>query len=271
VENELRLGGGRSTAGVVRIGATVRRPVGPWTPTIHAFLRHLRAAGFTAAPEVLGVDDQGREMLTYVSGETWGDQIDPDEPKTDLVTFRRWPDATRTDGALAEVGRIYAALHRAARDFRPAAPVWREYERPMQADEIVCHGDAGPWNAVYRKDGLPVALIDWDGAQPDLPINDLAAVAWHFVPLGPDGFLRACGFDAPFSTGHRLRVLCDAYGLADRAAILPALNLVKQLGPAKLRYWQPIRPLVGAAHMRAAAGDLEWLDQNMDALEAELV
>lgn len=266
---EQRLGGGRSTTGVVRIGETVRRPTGAWTPTIHAFLRHLRASGFRAAPEVLGIDDQGREILSYIPGETWGDHIDPDEPKTDLVTQRTWPDATRSESALAEIGRLYADLHRAARDFRPTAPVWREYELPTHDGEIVCHGDAGPWNVVYR-DGLPVALIDWDGAQPQLPINDLASIAWHFVPLGPDDFLRACGFAEPFDTGRRLRVLCDAYRLADRLAILPALNLVKQLSPMKLRYWQPIPPGIGAAHLRAAARDLEWLDQNADQLRSRL-
>src|SRR5438046_5883406 len=92
--SEQRLGGGRSSVGVVRIGDTVHRPTGPWTPTIHAYLRHLRAAGFTASPEVLGIDEKGREVLTYIPGDTWGDHIDPDEPKTDLVTVRIWPDAT---------------------------------------------------------------------------------------------------------------------------------------------------------------------------------
>ncbi|HVD51639.1 MAG TPA: aminoglycoside phosphotransferase family protein, partial [Candidatus Udaeobacter sp.] len=264
-----RLGGGRSTTGVVRVGGTVRRPVGPWTPTIHAFLRHLRASGFTAAPEVLGFDEQGREILSYIPGETWGDHIDPDEPKTALVTIRPWPAATRSDSALAAIGRLYADLHRAARGFRPAAPIWREYDLPMRDGEIVTHGDAGPWNVVYR-DGMPTALIDWDQAQPDLPTNDLAKIAWHFVPLGPDDFLRACGFHEPFAAARRLRVLCEAYGLADRAAILPALSLVKQLWPMKLRYWQPIPPGTGAAHLRAAATDLDWLEDNAGELRAIL-
>jgi hypothetical protein len=219
---------------------------------------------------VLGVDDQGREIMSYISGETWGDHIDPDEPKTALVTIRSWPAATRSESALAEIGRLYADLHRAARGFRPAAPIWREYELPMRDDEIVSHGDAGPWNIVYR-DGLPVALIDWDNAQPNLPINDLASIAWHFVPLGPDDFLRACGFTEPFETGRRLRVLCDAYGLGDRLAMLPALNLVKQLWPMKLRYWQPIPPATGAAHLRTAADDLDWLDRSTGELRSHLV
>lgn len=35
---------------MVRIGDTVRRPAGPWTPTVHALLGHLHAAGFHGAP-----------------------------------------------------------------------------------------------------------------------------------------------------------------------------------------------------------------------------
>ena len=43
------LAGGDMTA-VVRIGDTVRRTAGPWTPTVHAFMRHLRASGFSLIP-----------------------------------------------------------------------------------------------------------------------------------------------------------------------------------------------------------------------------
>ena len=46
------LEGGTLTA-VVRVGDTVRRGPGPWTPTIHAFMRHLRAAGFALVAQTL--------------------------------------------------------------------------------------------------------------------------------------------------------------------------------------------------------------------------
>jgi hypothetical protein len=267
--NERRLGGGRGTAGVVRVGDTVRRPTGPWTPTIHAYLRHLRAAGFAAAPEVIGIDEREREILTYIEGDTWGDHIDPDEPKTELVTVRPWPEATRSDRTLAAIGGLSADLHRAARGFRPEAPIWREYEIPMKEDEIVCQGDSGPWNVVSR-DGLPIGLIDWDNAQPARPIDDLASIAWHFVPLGPDEFIRACGFDASFDAGRRLRVLCSAYGLVDRSSIVPALSRVTQLRPMVLRYWQPLRTGAAANWLRATVADLDWLDQATPALMAAL-
>ena len=52
----------------MRIGDTVRRPTGPWTPTIHALLQHLRAAGCVAVPEPLGIDDRGREIISLLPG-----------------------------------------------------------------------------------------------------------------------------------------------------------------------------------------------------------
>src|SRR3712207_8027153 len=53
----------RSSDGVVRVGDTVRRPAGRWTPAVHALLAHLHEAGFRAAPRPLGLDERGREVL----------------------------------------------------------------------------------------------------------------------------------------------------------------------------------------------------------------
>ena len=64
----LALGGGWE-AGPVRIGDTVRRRSGRWTPAVHALLRHLESVGFDAAPRVLGMDGQGREVLSYIEGQ----------------------------------------------------------------------------------------------------------------------------------------------------------------------------------------------------------
>lgn len=64
------LPGGNIAAGVARVGNTVRRPIGPASGLIHAFLDHLYEEGFASAPRVLGVDDQGREVLTFHPGST---------------------------------------------------------------------------------------------------------------------------------------------------------------------------------------------------------
>src|SRR3954463_12721206 len=82
--DEVVLSGGNMTP-VARVGDTVRRAAGPWTPTIHALLRHIRAsgvelapeplglaarggAGFEPAPEPLGLDERGREIVSFRPG-----------------------------------------------------------------------------------------------------------------------------------------------------------------------------------------------------------
>ena len=72
--SEETLAGGNTT-GAVLIGDVVHKQASPWTPTVHALLRHLEDAGFDGAPRALGFDDQGREMLTYLPGETIGDRF----------------------------------------------------------------------------------------------------------------------------------------------------------------------------------------------------
>ena len=84
--DEVPLPGG-NVGGAVRVDNTVRRVAGPWTPAVHALLEHLHAAGFDAVPRVLGIDDRGREVLSYIEGETVGD----DDP---------WPAWWRDDDTL---------------------------------------------------------------------------------------------------------------------------------------------------------------------------
>src|SRR6476661_735156 len=62
-----RLEGG-NVGGAVRIGRTVRRPTGPWTPAVHALLDRATAHGLRATPTVFGIDARGREVLTHLPG-----------------------------------------------------------------------------------------------------------------------------------------------------------------------------------------------------------
>jgi hypothetical protein len=45
--------GGNVSDGVVRVGDTVRKPAGPHTAAVEAFLSYLNAAGFAGAPRTL--------------------------------------------------------------------------------------------------------------------------------------------------------------------------------------------------------------------------
>jgi Ser/Thr protein kinase RdoA (MazF antagonist) len=179
---------------VVRVGDTVRRPVGPWTPAVHALLRHLHANGFRQAPEPLGLDDQGREIITLLPGRV------ATYPLAGFV----WSDET-----LVAVARLLAAYHGATAGFvAPAGAVWQWPAH--QPAEVVCHNDFAPYNLLFQ-DGRLTGVIDFDTASPGPRVWDLAYAAYRFVPLtdpaNPDAPYPGLGEQA-----RRLTRLCDAYG-----------------------------------------------------------
>lgn len=87
---EVPLGG--NVVGAVRVGATVRRPPGPWTPAVHAVLRHLERHGVDAVPRVLGLDERGRDAYGL---EDRRDLVDLLARRMDVLaaTIRAWADA----------------------------------------------------------------------------------------------------------------------------------------------------------------------------------
>ena len=243
---------------------TVHRPTGPWTATVHDFLRHLRRSGFEGAPLPRGFDEMGREVLEFIPGDVLTTPQDSTQP----VALEPWPAEWRTDEALVAVALLIRNLHEAAVGFHPSRPAWRMHDRPMAAGEIVCHGDLGPWNTVYR-DGLPVALIDWDSAKPDHPFLDLASAAWSYIPLASTEDARSMGFDS-VDYGGRLRVLLDGYGLKDRSAFIESLQVVEQRKSENLRYWNGITPEGAAGFLEAIASNLRWLVSRKGELESAL-
>src|SRR5688572_3866116 len=125
-----------TTPGVVRVGETVRRPLGEKSAFVHDLLRHLELRGFEGAPRFVGIDEKGRETLTYIPG-----------------TVPR-----RVGGFRKEQWLAAARLLRSFHDATVGSDLTGEHE-------VVCHGDPGPGNFVLR-DGMPFALIDFDGACP---------------------------------------------------------------------------------------------------------
>jgi mutator protein MutT len=224
---EVRLRGG-NVGGAVRVGATVRRPTGSWTPAVHALLAHLRDAGLDAIPHVLGVDDEGREILEYVPGDT----ADAHTP---------WPSWVWSDSLLVQVARWLRRYHDAVAGFRPSSAFeWRFGPQTLSDDEIVCHFDVAPYNLVvgFSAAGEPVlrCVIDWDVTGPGKPIDDVAHMAWNFLPC----FDEQAHPDA--EVVRRLSLLADAYGL------FPASEILRHLVPM-------YRRMITAFHDGAAAGD----------------
>ncbi|GIJ56889.1 phosphotransferase [Virgisporangium aurantiacum] len=189
---------GGNTGGAVRVGDTVRRTAGPWTPSVHALLRHLEAAGFDRAPRALGVDERGREVLSFLPGETVG-------------TTRPWPGWVHSDDALRQVAHWLRDFHTAVADFVPPDDaMWRE-GGTWRPGLIVGHNDAAPYNAAWASGHL-VGFFDWDFAGPVTPEWDLAFTGFAWVPLHARHIVAAEGFTTFADRPRRLRLFLDAYG-----------------------------------------------------------
>ena len=243
----------------------VHRTTGPWTPTEHAFLRHLERVGFDGAPRVVGEDDEGREILTFVEGDVLaaGPTWRPGTPTP-------WPAWAQTEACLAATGTLLRRFHDAAASFvLPEQPVWRRSGAlALGVDEVVCHGDVGPHNTVYR-DGAPVAFIDWDTIRPGHPLVEVGTAAWKYVPLGDDAHLARTDFASRPPLPRRLAIFARAYGVPGRDEVGAALHQAAMRSVDDLR-WFPVSPAASAAALRRVADELAWLDGALHALVAEL-
>jgi hypothetical protein len=222
---EVALVGGNMTA-VVAVGDTVRRARGPWTPVVHALLRHLRAAGFRGVPEPLGVDDQGREVVSLLPG------------RAATYPLPRFVLCERT---LLTLARTLRAYHDATAGFVP--PPGAGWHWPAREPaEVVCHNDFAPYNLMFQGTEL-TGVIDFDLASPGPRAWDMGYAAYRFVTLtspgNPDVPRRN-----PAEQARRLAGFASAYG---DARIAP--GDVVDAAIAKLR------EMVAFIEGAAAAGD----------------
>jgi hypothetical protein len=194
---------------VVRIGDTVRRPRS--NPAVPALLDHLAAVGFDGAPRFLGVDEQGREVLSYLPG---------------TCVVPPYPAWALTDEALVSVARLLRDFHRAVASFDPRPHTWTTRLPEEFTGELVSHNDPNLDNVVFR-DGRAVALIDFDLAGPGSRVWDVAAAARMWAPLRPDEHIRdeRRGRALP-----RFRLFLDAYGMPteERAGVVSAVRANQQ-------------------------------------------
>ena len=187
---ESALGGG-AVHEVVRIGTTVRRSPSERSGFVRDLLALFERGGWEGAPRYRGTDERGREVFDYIEGRA---ALTPRERA-----------AARSDAALVRLARLVRAFHDLTHGTELAA-----------GQDVVCHNDLAPKNTVYAVTGddwRPLALVDWDLAAPGERIHDVAHVCWQYLDLGP-------GVTDVSEAGRRMRLVCDAYGLAVRDRLL---------------------------------------------------
>jgi hypothetical protein len=255
---EEQLSGGNTTV-VVRVGDTVRRPVGPWTAAVHDLLNHLTAVGFSGSPRVLGIDNTDREILEFVPGEVGS-----------LSATQPLPAWFRTSESCWSIGRWIRDFQTAQAGFMvdPAKP-WRRAEgASLGPDQVIVHHDVSPYNTVRRQDDSLV-VVDWDFARPGDPIEDLAWAAWRWVPLMAGRWWHTeYGIGADEDVRQRqqsnLAALIDGYGPSKRQRGALAEAIAKQMHrhASDLEDMARTDPafarLVDLDYARAAHRDAEW-------------
>lgn len=172
---------------VVRIGHTVRRSQHPRSPYVHRLLAHLGARKWPGAPRFLGVDEDGREILSFLDGRAAWRQEDQVH--------------VRAEASLTKVAALARQLH----DLTEGTEL-------AEGGTVVCHNDLSPKNTVYRR-GEPVAFVDWDLAGPGDRVHDVAHICWQYLDLGH------ATVDVT-EAARLVGVICDGYGLVDRGEVV---------------------------------------------------
>src|SRR5215471_5836137 len=151
VPREVPLTGG-NTPGVVRAGDTVRRPLNPGSARVHRLLAYFERCGFGGAPRFLGIDERGREILSFIDGFAPphnGFELSEEGVRAGARLVRRVHDLTE--------GTEFAA-----------------------ESEIAYHPNLSQPNFIFR-DMIPIAIIDWDGTRPGTRLANFAEFLWAFV------------------------------------------------------------------------------------------
>ncbi len=236
-------------------GDVVRRPAEAWTPTVHAFLRHLRDQGLGCVPEPVGIDG-ATETLSFIEGESGGDG---------------WYHQ-HSEAGLQSAARLLRRIHDASSGWIPPRDaVWGAPPVPGE-DLVFCHGDPGPWNFVWHH-GEAVALLDWDFLHPAPRIDDVAYALRWFAPFRDDQLaLEWHHFPEVPDRRARVRSFLDAYGplpdfdaaetMATRAEA--TIEIERSLAERGI---EPQRTWVAEGSLDAQAAEITWMREHRHLLD----
>lgn len=218
IEKEEILHGGNVNE-VIRIGNTVHRTT-KWSKFVHELLRYLEVQGFEGAPRFLGIDDNGREILTFIPGEVSGNDYPDFKPYI-------W-----SDNSIIKCAELLRRYHDAVQNFNTTlfkgefennTLILKGYE-----EEIICHNDAALYNIVF-KDEVPIAFIDFDLAAPGPRIWDIVYMLYTSVPLESFAIDHTSGKSIPYipevhaaERTYRIYLFFKSYGITP---------------PENLKYW----------------------------------
>lgn len=178
-QQEILLTGGKTNLGsIVRVGDSVRRPLNTNSTFVQKFLQYLENINFDASPRFLGIDEKGREIISYIEGDV----------PSNLGYY--------SDEQLVIAAKLIRRFHDATQGCSLA-----------NSKEIICHNDLSPCNFIFIDD-IPTSIIDFEMAAPGTRIFDLAYAAWLWLDIGNEEISAE-------DQKRRLVVFTEAYGTSE--------------------------------------------------------
>lgn len=167
MNSEIPISSGRLNRGrLVRLGDYVLRPADE-DPSIELLIIEVGKV-FAGIPKTFGRDSQGRLKVEWIEGEC-AESFEEDE---DVSRIR-----------LMSIGALLRGLHDCTAKIATGIPATLGVSLdPSGVHEVICHGDVGPGNIVFRE-GKAFALIDWEMAASGRRSWDLATALRYWAPF----------------------------------------------------------------------------------------
>ncbi|MGB6408960.1 MAG: aminoglycoside phosphotransferase family protein [Planococcus donghaensis] len=164
-KDEKKLTGGNVST-VYRVADTVRRELKPESFKIHQLLKHLEEKEFTQSPRFIGIDENEREILTYIEGEAGNYPV-----KKYMLS----------DEVLIDIAKMLRLYHDSVSDFT-FDENWQPLDNTPSPYEVICHNDFALYNLIFNQE-KPVGIIDFDHACPGPRLWDIAYTLYTCIPL----------------------------------------------------------------------------------------
>lgn len=164
-EDEIQLTGG-NVSDIYRSGNTVRRKRKPESDNVHKLLKHLEGKNYSPAPKFLGIDEKGREILSFIEGEAGNYPVKP----------YMW-----SNESLKEIAKLLRLYHDAVSDF-PFDESWQSLDNTPPPYDVICHNDFAIYNIIFNQE-TPVGIIDFDTVGPGPRLWDIAYTLYTCIPL----------------------------------------------------------------------------------------